>query len=212
MFYHRKVNDFRRLTTPEYVPEALKWLKKEEEMADIFYSESKRAIVQRVEKILIRDQAEYLASNEQSGLINMIRTEKYDDIRALNQLLHRAEDKIQLLADKLYAYIDESGKTLLATVTQKIQERVNKREVAESYVLDVLNLKKKVDKVTQEYLNNNLKIQAKRDIGFKDILNIGNKYFAEFLAVYCDILMKKESLGTETEENEHLNTVASILS
>jgi len=45
MFYHRKVNDFRRLTTPEYVPEALKWLKKEEEMADIFYSESKRAIV-----------------------------------------------------------------------------------------------------------------------------------------------------------------------
>lgn len=64
------------LSTPEYVNEVLKALKKEKEIADYFYPLSKSAIISIIEEIAIVKNAENIAYNPSTGVLYMLQNDK----------------------------------------------------------------------------------------------------------------------------------------
>ncbi len=67
-------NDLIKLSTPEYVDKALKYLKTEEETADNFYPRDKvkSLVIRSLDEVLSHEKAEKLIKKANTGLFSML--------------------------------------------------------------------------------------------------------------------------------------------
>jgi cullin 3 len=74
---------------------------------------SERLLISTFLKEYIENHAQTLISMENSGLVAMIKNEKYDEIGLMYELFSKVQDAFQALSKQLSAYIVAEGTKLM---------------------------------------------------------------------------------------------------
>ncbi|EAR92331.1 cullin family protein (macronuclear) [Tetrahymena thermophila SB210] len=208
-YYLKRVNEWSNLSTPEYVEQALKSLQKEEEIAQYFYSKSQKIIVNRIEQIVIQQQSETLANNEQTGLYSMLKEKKENEMKNLYKLFKRVAETLDHVAKKLGQYINYHGNIFNEQSDSRKSEGVTQKDIAVEFVQKVFALKKECDHLVQDVFNQDITIQKARDNAFQNFLNKNDKS-TFFLATHADIILKQEGLQNEQEIEDRVQEIVGI--
>ncbi|KAL4508504.1 hypothetical protein ABPG72_003808 [Tetrahymena utriculariae] len=190
-------------SVPEFVKNAKYALEKEKERSQQCFKWSYKLYMDTCEKEIISNNAKELIGNKSSGLANMIKQDKYQEIQELYNLMnYRREDTISILSSELNSYIKIVGNDI------NNNEQLNKD--SKEYIREVISFYKKIDGIIKEQLNKEQDIQMARDRGFREFLNKNDKYIF-FLAKHCDQELRIGMKGnSEAEIDEKLQDIIDI--
>ncbi|KAL4456855.1 hypothetical protein ABPG74_014493 [Tetrahymena malaccensis] len=190
-------------SVPEFVKNAKYALDKEKERSQQCFKWSYKLYMDTCEKEIISNNAKELIGNKSSGLANMIKQDKYQEIQELYNLMnYRREDTISILSSELNSYIKTVGNDINSN------EQLNKD--SKEYIREVISFFKKIDGIIKDQLNKEQDIQTARDRGFREFLNKNDKYIF-FLAKHCDQELRVGMKGnSEAEIDEKLQDIIDI--
>lgn len=155
-------------------------------------SETEPKIVHVVEQELITNHMARIVEMENSGVVNMLRDQKIDDLNCMYRLLCRVQNGLQCIISCVSAYLREQGKSL-------VTEEEGGRSDAVQYIQKLLELKDRFDLFLVKSFNSDkefLKMIAK---DFEYFLNL-NPRSPEYLSLFIDDKLKRGAKGmTETE-------------
>ena len=120
-------------------------------------------IISVVEKQMIESHMHRLVHMENSGLVNMLGNDKYDDLGRICKLFFRVPSGLSIMRDVMTSYIQDTGKQLF-TNPERLKDPIN-------LVQRPLDLKDKYDKII------NLAFYNKT---FQNALNSTFEYCREF--------------------------------
>eukprot|EP00826_Nyctotherus_ovalis_P047005 TRINITY_DN5357_c0_g1_i4.p1 TRINITY_DN5357_c0_g1~~TRINITY_DN5357_c0_g1_i4.p1 ORF type:complete len:571 (-),score=227.42 TRINITY_DN5357_c0_g1_i4:413-2125(-) len=198
--YKKKAEEWmQNCSCPEYVEQASFALKKEEEkVLNFLDKETSPKLLDALEVVLIEDKAQALTEKERTGVNDMFKGNRYEELRKLYNLLLRKEKTLCFIYDKMKPYIEGRGKAI-----------VNNSEVLMDPVLFVnklLELKKEMDTMVQESFHNHQLFMQMRDRAFQNFMN-DCIYMPSFLAEYTDILMRRGVKGKQTDNEKYVDEV-----
>jgi len=149
-------------------------------------------IVHVVEGELITKHMTSIVEMENSGVVNMLRDQKIDDLNCAYRLFCRVQAGLQCIIACVSSYLREQGKSL-------VTEEEGGKSDAVQYIQKLLELKDRFDIFLVRSFNNDkefLKMIAK---DFEYFLNL-NPRSPEYLSLFIDDKLKKGAKGmTETE-------------
>ncbi|GKV08716.1 hypothetical protein SLEP1_g20312 [Rubroshorea leprosula] len=146
----------------EYLKEAERYLNEEKERVSHYLdAKTEVKITNVVEKELIESHMVRLVHMENSGLVNMIVDDKYEDLGRMYSLFHRVPNGFALIRDVMTSYIQQTGQQLVA-------------EDPEDFVERLLDLKDKYDKIIGLAFSN--------DETFQNAFNSSFEYFIDLNA------------------------------
>lgn len=153
---------------------------------------TEQKIVHVVEEELITKHMTSIVEMENSGVVNMLRDQKIEDLNCLYRLLCRVATGLQCIISCVSAYLREQGKSL-------VTEEEGGKSDAVQYIQKLLELKDRLDIFLVKSFNTDkefLKMIAK---DFEYFLNL-NPRSPEYLSLFIDDKLKKGAKGmTETE-------------
>jgi len=198
--YRKKAEEWmQNCSCPEYVEQALISLRREEEkVLNFLDKETCPKLLDALEIVLIEDKAQALTEKERTGVNDMFKGNRYEELRKLYTLFLRKEKTLCCIYDKMKPYIEERGKAV-----------VNNSEVLTDPVLFVnklLALKKEMDIMVHESFQNHQLFMQTRDRAFQNFMN-DCIYMPSFLAEYTDVLMRQGLKGKEMGSEKHIDEV-----
>lgn len=153
---------------------------------------TEQKIVHVVEEELITKHMTSIVEMENSGVVNMLRDQKIEDLNCMYRLLSRVATGLQCIISCVSAYLREQGKSL-------VTEEEGGKSDAVQYIQKLLELKDRLDIFLVKSFNTDkefLKMIAK---DFEYFLNL-NPRSPEYLSLFIDDKLKKGTKGmTETE-------------
>lgn len=153
---------------------------------------TEQKIVHVVEEELITKHMTSIVEMENSGVVNMLRDKKVEDLNCMYRLLCRVTTGLQCIISCVSAYLREQGKSL-------VTEEEGGKSDAVQYIQKLLELKDRLDIFLVKSFNTDkefLKMIAK---DFEYFLNL-NPRSPEYLSLFIDDKLKKGTKGmTETE-------------
>lgn len=176
-----------------YIREVEQRIEEESKRAQRYLdSGTEQKIVQVVERELITNHMTPIVEMENSGVVNMLRDQKIDDLNCMYRLLCRVNTGLQCIISCVSAYLREQGKSL-------VTEEEGGKSDAVQYIQKLLELKDRFDLFLAKSFNNDkefLKMIAK---DFEHFLNL-NTRSPEYLSLFIDDKLKRGAKGmTETE-------------
>lgn len=176
-----------------YIREVEQRIEEESKRAQRYLDPStEQKIVHVVERELITYHMKPIVEMENSGVINMLRDQKIEDLNCMYRLLCRVSNGLQCIVSCVSAYLRDQGKSL-------VTEEEGGKSDAVQYIQKLLELKDRFDLFLVKSFNNDkefLKMIAK---DFEYFLNLNNRS-PEYLSLFIDDKLKRGAKGmTETE-------------
>lgn len=152
-------------------------------------------------KEYIENHASTLIMMENSGLISMIKNEKYDELSLMYELFSKVQDAFATLTKQLSTYIITEGAKLMAEEKFKHDE----------FVANVITLREKMMNIHMRSFAKDTNIDLTIKTAFETFLNQESEKTAMSLVYYLDDQFKKDFKGlSEAEINERLERVIKI--
>ncbi|PWA86183.1 Cullin [Artemisia annua] len=178
----------------DYLKKAEKRLNEEiERVSQYLDAKSEVKITNVVEKEMIQSQMNRLAHMENSGLVNMIVDDKYEDMGRMYNLFRRVPNGLTLIKDVMTSHIRETGKQLV-TDPEKLKDPVD-------FVQRLLDEKDKHDKIINLAFNNDKTFQNALNSSFEYFINL-NTRSPEFISLFVDDKLRKGLKGVSEEDVE----------
>jgi cullin 3 len=153
---------------------------------------TEQKIVQVVERELITNHMTTVVEMENSGVVNMLRDQKIQDLNCMYRLLCRVNSGLQCIISCVSAYLREQGKSLVT------EEEGGKCDAVQ-YIQKLLDLKDRFDLFLVKSFNNDKEILKMIAKDFEYFLNL-NPRSPEYLSLFIDDKLKRGAKGmTETE-------------
>ncbi|XP_049385432.1 cullin-3A-like [Solanum stenotomum] len=146
-----------------------------------------------VEKEMIESHMHRLVHMENSGLVNMIVNDKYEDLGRMYNLFRRVSTGLALIRDVMTSHIREIGKQLV-TGPEKLKDPVD-------FVQRLLDEKDKHDKIISSAFNNDKTFQNALNSSFEFFINL-NPRSPEFISLFVDDKLRKGLKGVTEEDVE----------
>ncbi|GAV72337.1 Cullin domain-containing protein/Cullin_Nedd8 domain-containing protein [Cephalotus follicularis] len=178
----------------EYLRKAERRLNEEMERVSHYLDpRSEAKITNVVEKEMIESHMQRLVHMENSGLVNMLVDDKYEDLKRMYCLFRRIPNGLVLIIDVMTSYIRDTGKHLV-TDPEKLKDPVD-------FVQRLLDLKDKHDKIINLAFSNDKTFQNALNSSFEYFINI-NSRSPEFISLFVDDKLRKGLRGVSEEEVE----------
>lgn len=178
----------------DYLKKAEKRLNEEiERVAHYLDTKSEPKLTNVVEKEMIESHMPRLVHMENSGLVNMIVNDKYDDLGRMYNLFRRVSTGLALIRDVMTSHIREIGKQLV-TDPEKLKDPVD-------FVQRLLDEKDKHDKIISSAFNNDKTFQNALNSSFEYFINL-NPRSPEFISLFVDDKLRKGLKGVTEEDVE----------
>nr|GMD54085.1 cullin-3A-like isoform X1 [Ipomoea batatas] len=180
----------------DYLKKAEKRLNEEiERVSHYLDARSEAKITAVVEKEMIESHMYRLVHMENSGLVNLILDDKYDDLGRMYNLFRRVPNGLSLLRDVMTSHIREVGKQLV-TDPEKLKDPVD-------FVQRLLDEKDKHDRIINKAFNNDKMFQNALNSSFEYFINL-NPRSPEFISLLVDDNLRKGLKGVSEEDVEIL--------
>ncbi|XP_019157137.1 PREDICTED: cullin-3A-like [Ipomoea nil] len=180
----------------DYLKKAEKRLNEEIERVSHYLDAATEAKVTNVvEKEMIESHMHRLVHMENSGLVNMILDDKYDDLGRMYNLFRRVSNGLSLIRDVMTSHIREVGKQLV-TDPEKLKDPID-------FVQRLLDEKDKYDKVISKSFNSDKTFQNALNSSFEYFINL-NSRSPEFISLFVDDKLRKGLKGVSEEDVEIL--------
>ncbi|KAE8816717.1 Cullin-3A [Hordeum vulgare] len=154
---------------------------------------SEAKITSVVEKEMIANHMHRLVHMENSGLVNMLIDDKYEDLGRMYTLFRRVSDGLSTIRDMMTSYLRETGKHLV-TDPERLKDPVD-------FVQCLLNEKDKHDKIINVAFGNDKTFQNALNSSFEFFINLNNRS-PEFISLYVDDKLRKGLKGATEEDVE----------
>nr|XP_043632731.1 cullin-3A-like [Erigeron canadensis] len=178
----------------DYLRKAEKRLNEEiERVSHYLDAKSEVKITNVVEKEMIESQMSRLVYMENSGLVNMIVDDKYEDMRRMYNLFRRVLNGLTLIRNVMTSHIRETGKQLV-TDPERLKDPVD-------FVQRLLDEKDKHDKTINLAFNNDKTFQNALNSSFEYFINL-NPRSPEFISLFVDDKLRKGLKGVSEEDVE----------
>ncbi|KAJ3700553.1 hypothetical protein LUZ61_004258 [Rhynchospora tenuis] len=146
-----------------------------------------------VEREMIANHMQRLVHMDNSGLVNMLIDDKYDDLSRMYSLFKRVPEGLSTIRDVMTSYLRERGRVLV-TDTERLKDPVE-------FVQCLLNEKDKHDKIISAAFNNDKTFQNALNSSFEYFINLNNRS-PEFISLYLDDKLRKGLKGASEEDVE----------
>ncbi|PAN08015.1 hypothetical protein GQ55_1G372500 [Panicum hallii var. hallii] len=154
---------------------------------------SEAKITSVVEKEMIANHMHRLVDMENSGLVNMLVDDKYEDLGRMYALFRRVPDGLSRIRDVMTSYLRETGKQLV-TDPERLKDPVE-------FVQRLLDEKDKHDKIISVAFGNDKTFQNALNSSFEFFINLNNRS-PEFISLYVDDKLRKGLKGATEEDVE----------
>ncbi|CAH9139316.1 unnamed protein product [Cuscuta epithymum] len=180
----------------QYLKKAEKRLNEEiERVSHYLDRRSEAKITAVVEREMVEVHMQRLVHMENSGLVNLILDDKYDDLGRMYNLFRRVSNGLSLLKDVMTSHIREIGKQLV-TDPEKSKDPVD-------FVQRLLDEKDKHDRIISKAFNNDKMFQNALNSSFEYFINL-NPRSPEFISLFVDDNLRKGLKGVSEEDVEIL--------
>ncbi|CAL5185870.1 unnamed protein product [Lathyrus oleraceus] len=154
---------------------------------------SESEITKVVEKEMIENHMQTLVRMENSGLVNMLMDDKYEDLGRMYNLFRRVPSGLTTVKDVMTSFIRETGKQLVMD-PERLKDPVD-------FVQRLLDLKDKYDKVITMAFNNDKTFQNALNSAFEYFINL-NARSPEFISLFVDDKLRRGLKGVGEEDVE----------
>lgn len=154
-------------------------------------SESK--ITNVVEKEMIESHMHTLVHMENSGLVNMLVDDKYEDLGRMYNLFRRVPTGLTIVKEVMTSFVRDTGKQLIMD-PERLRDPVD-------FVQRLLDLKDKYDKVIAMAFNNDKTFQNALNSSFEYFINL-NARSPEFISLFVDDKLRRGLKGVGEEDVE----------
>ncbi|CAD6249503.1 unnamed protein product [Miscanthus lutarioriparius] len=154
---------------------------------------SEAKITSVVEKEMIANHMHRLVHMENSGLVNMLVDDRYEDLGRMYSLFRRVPDGLSTIRDVMTSYLRETGKQLVMD-PESLKDPVE-------FVQRLLNEKDKHDKIISVAFGNDKTFQNALNSSFEYFINLNNRS-PEFISLYVDDKLRKGLKGATEEDVE----------
>ncbi|KAH7683890.1 cullin 3 protein [Dioscorea alata] len=178
----------------EYLKKAERRLNEEIERVSHYLdnkSESKITLV--VETEMIANHMQRLVHMENSGLVNMLVDDKYEDLSRMYNLFRRVPEGLSMIREVMTTHLRETGRQLV-TDPDRLKDPVD-------FVQHLLDAKDKYDKIISTAFNNDKAFQNGLNSSFEYFINLNNRS-PEFISLYVDDKLRKGLKGFSEEDVE----------
>ncbi|CAH9084543.1 unnamed protein product [Cuscuta europaea] len=180
----------------QYLKKAEKRLNEEiERVSHYLDPRSEAKITAVVEREMVESHMQRLVHMENSGLVNLILDDKYDDLGRMYNLFRRVSNGLSLLKDVMTSHVREIGKQLV-TDPEKSKDPVD-------FVQRLLDEKDKHDRIINKAFNNDKMFQNALNSSFEYFINL-NPRSPEFISLFVDDNLRKGLKGVSEEDVEIL--------
>ncbi|XP_043704567.1 cullin-3A-like [Telopea speciosissima] len=178
----------------DYLKKAERRLNEEmERVSHYLDAKSEAKITSVVEREMIANHMQRLVHMENSGLVNMLVDDKYEDLGRMYNLFRRVPDGLSTIRDVMTAHIRETGKQLV-TDPERLRDPVD-------FVQRLLDAKDKHDKIISLAFNNDKTFQNALNSSFEYFINL-NPRSPEFISLFVDDKLRKGLKGVSEEDVE----------
>ncbi|GJT95822.1 cullin 3 [Tanacetum coccineum] len=177
-----------------YLKKAEKRLNEEiERVAHYLDARSEVKITNVVEREMIESQMTRLVQMENSGLVNMLVDDKYDDLGRMYNLFRRVPNGLTSIRDVMTVHLRETGRHLVSD-GERLKDPVD-------FVQRLLDIKDKHDKIINLAFNNDKMFQNALNSSFEYFINL-NTRSPEFISLFVDDKLRKGLKGVSEEDVE----------
>ncbi|KAF8390220.1 hypothetical protein HHK36_024744 [Tetracentron sinense] len=178
----------------DYLKKAERRLNEEmERVSHYLDAKSEAKITNVVEKEMIANHMQRLVHMENSGLVNMLVDDKYEDLGRMYSLFRRVHNGLSTIRDVMTSHIRETGKHLV-TDPERLKDPVD-------FVQQLLDEKDKHDKIISLAFNNDKTFQNALNSSFEYFINL-NPRSPEFISLFVDDKLRKGLKGVSEEDVE----------
>ncbi|KAG8500032.1 hypothetical protein CXB51_003561 [Gossypium anomalum] len=146
-----------------------------------------------VEKEMIANHMMRLVHMENSGLVNMLLDDKYEDLGRMYNLFRRVPNGLSTIRDVMTSHLREIGKQLV-TDAEKLKDPVE-------FVQRLLDEKDKYDSIISQAFSNDKTFQNALNSSFEYFINLNNRS-PEFISLFVDDKLRKGLKGVSEEDVE----------
>ncbi|KAJ8445458.1 hypothetical protein Cgig2_031271 [Carnegiea gigantea] len=178
----------------DYLKKAERRLNEEiERVSHYLNPTSEKKITTVVEREMIADHMLRLVHMENSGLVNMLLDDKYEDLGRLYNLFCRVDNGLSTIRDVMTSHIRETGKQLV-TDPERVKDPVE-------FVQRLLDEKDKYDKIISLAFNNDKTFQNALNSSFEFFINL-NPRSPEYISLFVDDKLRKGLKGVSEDDVE----------
>ncbi|XP_031250019.1 cullin-3B-like [Pistacia vera] len=180
----------------EYLKKAERRLNEEIERVSHYLDvKSESKITNVVESEMIESHMQRLVHMENSGIVNMLADDKYEDLGRIYSLFRWVPSGLILIRDVMTSYIRDSGKQLVID-PERLKDPVD-------FVQRLLDLKDKYDKIISTAFDNDKTFQNALNSSFEYFINL-NSRSPEFISLFVDDKLRKGLRGVSEEDVENV--------
>ncbi|XP_044493619.1 cullin-3A [Mangifera indica] len=178
----------------EYLKKAERRLNEEmERVTHYLDAKSETKITYVVEKEMIANHMLRLVHMENSGLVNMLLDDKYEDLGRMYNLFRRVPSGLSSIREVMTSHLRETGKQLV-TDPERLKDPVE-------FVQRLLDEKDKYDNIIHAAFNNDKTFQNALNSSFEYFINL-NPRSPEFISLFVDDKLRKGLKGVSEEDVE----------
>ncbi|CAL1370617.1 unnamed protein product [Linum trigynum] len=178
----------------EYLKKAEKRLNEEiERVTHYLDTKSEIKITNVVEKEMIANHMLRLVHMDNSGLVNMLLDDKYDDLGRMYNLCRRVPNGLLTIREVMTSHLRETGKQLV-TDPERLKDPVE-------FVQRLLDEKDKYDSIINKAFINDKTFQNALTNSFEYFINL-NARSPEFISLFVDDKLRKGLKGVSEEDVE----------
>ncbi|KAG6715865.1 hypothetical protein I3842_04G018200 [Carya illinoinensis] len=178
----------------DYLKKAERRLNEEmERVSHYLDTRSLDKITNVVEKEMIESHMHRLVHMENSGLVNMLVNDKYEDSGRMYNLFRRVRAGLSIVRDVMTSYIRDTGKQLV-TDPERLRDPVD-------FVQRLLDLKDKYDQIISLAFGNDKTFQNALNSSFEYFINL-NARSPEFISLFVDDKLRKGLRDVSEEDVE----------
>jgi len=178
----------------EYLSRTEKRLNEEiERVSHYLDPKSEAKLTDVVEREMITNHMQRLVHMENSGLVNMLIDDKYEDLSRMYSLFRRVPEGFSTIRDVMTSHLRETGKQLVSD-PERVKDPVD-------FVQRLLDQKDKYDKIIITSFNKDKTFQSALNSSFEYFINLNNRS-PEFISLYVDTKLRKDLKGVSEEDVE----------
>ncbi|KAL6192754.1 hypothetical protein ACLB2K_033840 [Fragaria x ananassa] len=178
----------------DYLKKAERRLNEElERVTHYLDAKSEVKITNVVEKEMIANHMLRLVHMDNSGLVNMLLDDKYEDLGRMYNLFRRVCNGLSTIREVMTSHIRETGKQLV-TDPERLKDPVE-------FVQRLLDEKDKYDSIIKLSFNNDKTFQNGLNSSFEYFINL-NTRSPEFISLFVDDKLRKGLKGVSEEDVE----------
>ncbi|GFR47201.1 hypothetical protein Agub_g8881, partial [Astrephomene gubernaculifera] len=203
-FYKKEAQDFITSSDcPEYLRKAEQRLQEEQERCGAYLDPSTEPKITRVvETELLRNQMTALLEMENSGLIALLRDDKYDDLARLYALMRRVDNGLPTVRSMMCEHVKDVGKAMV-TDPERTKDPVE-------YVQALLDMRDKYEKIITQAFADDKTFRNALNQAFEFFVNL-NARSPEFISLFIDDKLRRGIKGlSDTDVESVLDKVMAL--